>query len=359
MPTLLELAGIPVPDNVDGQSLVPVLRGEADSVRSMLHGEHAPCYDDEQGYHFLTDGRMKYIWRPFSGKEELFDLQEDPHERHDLGQQPEQHAQCRRWRNQLIEILKGRPEGFSDGTQLIAGRPYAALLPPPYQNTSLPVSERVEDLLARMRLKEKVDQLRSQMVYNPESPKRDHTVGHIRTLAHFAHKQQRRTPAECAEINNADIQRSIAASRWGIPVLVNGEALHGAQWGDATCFPQSMALAATWDESLMQRVATAIAKELKAVNVHQVFAPVINIGRDSRWGRTQETYNNEKLQRVVEPGVFELMVGSSSEDIRLAGSLMVACCRERLAHPGPGAAKMMHGETLGRSLEAGRLSVSE
>ena len=163
-----------------------------------------------------------------------------------------------------------------------------------YQNAANTINDRVEDLLSRMSLEEKVDQLRSQMLFDPESPKRDHTVGHIRSLTHFAHRKgPRKTATECAEINNADIKRSIEANRWGIPVMVNEEALHGAQWGDATCFPQSIALAAMWDNGLMHEVATVIAKELRAVNINQVFSPVINIGRDSRWGRTQETYGED------------------------------------------------------------------
>ncbi|MCC5844315.1 MAG: glycoside hydrolase family 3 C-terminal domain-containing protein [Verrucomicrobia bacterium] len=166
--------------------------------------------------------------------------------------------------------------------------------PLPYRDAALPVSERVEDLLSRMSVEEKIEQLRSQMLFDPESSKRDPAVGHVRSLTHFAHqKGHRRTPGECAAINNADIKRSTGANRWGIPVLVHEEALHGAQWGDATCFPQSIALAATWDDALMRRVARAIACELKAVNIHQVLSPVVNLGRDSRWGRTQETYGED------------------------------------------------------------------
>lgn len=164
----------------------------------------------------------------------------------------------------------------------------------PYQDSDRHIADRVDDLISRMSVEEKVDQLRSQMIFDPESPKRDHTVGHIRSLTHFSHKKgPRKTATECARINNEDIRRSIEANRLGIPVLVNEEALHGAQWGDATCFPQSIALAAMWDDGLMKQVATVIAKELKAVNIHQVFSPVINIGRDSRWGRTQETYGED------------------------------------------------------------------
>ena len=165
---------------------------------------------------------------------------------------------------------------------------------PVYRDSSQPIPARVDDLLSRMSVEEKVAQLRSQMVRKQESPRRDHTVGHVRTVTHFLHKEgARKSATECAEINNSDIEKSIEANRWGVPVLTNGEALHGANWGDATCFPQSIALAAMWDEELMGEVATVIARELKAVNVRQVFAPVINIGRDSRWGRTQETYGED------------------------------------------------------------------
>ena len=102
-----------------------------------------------------------------------------------------------------------------------------------YKNASLPAHERVEDLLTHMSVEEKIAQLRSQMLFDPEDPHRDHTVGNVRSLTHFAHgKERRRTPEECAEINNADIRRSIAASRWGIPVLVAGSAVTMQRWED-------------------------------------------------------------------------------------------------------------------------------
>lgn len=128
MPTLLELADIPVPANTDGRSLLPVLRGEDKSVRGLLHGEHSPCYDDEQGYHFLTDGAMKYIWRPASGTVQLFDLQSDPNELHDLSAEPANAPILRQWRSQMIKQLQERPEGFTDGTNLIPGRPYPPVI---------------------------------------------------------------------------------------------------------------------------------------------------------------------------------------------------------------------------------------
>ena len=126
MPTLLELAGLPIPENVDGRSLVPVLRGAETTVRSTLHGEHAPCYSQQQAYHFLTDGRTKYVWRPLDGSEQLFCLEDDPQELQDLS--ATLHAELDAWRQQLIERLRDRPEGFVAGDRLVAGRPYDAVL---------------------------------------------------------------------------------------------------------------------------------------------------------------------------------------------------------------------------------------
>ena len=129
MPTLLEFAGVPVPESVDGRSLVPILRGQQVSLRSYLHGEHCPQYDQPQAYHFLTDGKMKYIWRPLDGSEQLFDLNWDPYEMLDFSCDAARTSELESWRRRLIQHLAQRPEGFSDGTRLIPGRPYKANLP--------------------------------------------------------------------------------------------------------------------------------------------------------------------------------------------------------------------------------------
>ena len=131
MPTLLDLAGAKPPSALDGVSLVPVLRGEDRVIREWLHFEHATCYSKEQAFHALTDGHYKYIWRPLDGTELLFNLDDDPREEHDLARLAGQRATLEGWRTRLVRRLAARPEGFSDGTQLIAGRPYPALHPSP------------------------------------------------------------------------------------------------------------------------------------------------------------------------------------------------------------------------------------
>ena len=162
-----------------------------------------------------------------------------------------------------------------------------------YRDASLPVDKRVKDLMRRLSTEEKVQQITAELLFGGEYyVKRNYSAGHIRNVGHFL---KGATPGEVAEAINEDTRRSMAASRWGIPVLQHGEALHGAQWGSATCFPQSIAMGATFDDGLYYRVGQVVAEELRAVGVRQVYAPVINITRDQRWGRGQESYGEDVL----------------------------------------------------------------
>ena len=122
MPTVLDLAGADTPETVEGRSLVPLLRGENPDWRDALHIEHSPAHQS------LTDGREKYIWFVRDGREQFFDLTEDPEERHDLIDSGDHQEIIARWRRRLIEVLEDRPEGFTDGEDLIPGRPYPPLL---------------------------------------------------------------------------------------------------------------------------------------------------------------------------------------------------------------------------------------
>ena len=129
MPTLLDAAGLEIPGNCTGRSLLPVIRGEESSVREVLHGEHAGCYDYAHGNHFLTDGGHKYVWYSQSGREHLFDLDADPQEERDLALLPDGESRLAPWRARLAEVLRDRPEGFVEGGRLVAGRPHGNLIP--------------------------------------------------------------------------------------------------------------------------------------------------------------------------------------------------------------------------------------
>ncbi len=100
-------------------------------------------------------------------------------------------------------------------------------------------------------------------------------------------------PKESANLHN-EIQRFIIEKMpLGIPVMIHDECLHGCIARGSTIFPQSIALASTWDPELMEKVAVAIGKETRARGIHQCLSPTINIARDPRCGRTEETYGED------------------------------------------------------------------
>jgi arylsulfatase len=123
MPTLLDCAGLPIPDQVEGRSILPLARGESTDWRATLHGEHVWAGESN---HYITDGRWKYIWYSGSGIEQLFDLQDDPQELHDLS--AAQTDQTQRLRQCLIDELAGREEGFVADGQLVTGCPVDPVL---------------------------------------------------------------------------------------------------------------------------------------------------------------------------------------------------------------------------------------
>ncbi len=132
MPTVLDLAGAPCPDDVDGSSLLPLMRDKNAHWREHVHIEHTAGGQDGDlahlDHHTLTDGKEKYIWLTRDGTEQLFDLVRDPGERHNLVDDPAAADRLGAWRDRLIAELEGRPEGFTDGLRLIAGRDYPVFM---------------------------------------------------------------------------------------------------------------------------------------------------------------------------------------------------------------------------------------
>lgn len=123
MPTLLDIAGLPIPDTLDGKSLLPIMRGEVSGVRDYIHGEHTGSDGaDGLGNQFIVTGHDKYIWYTRTGREQYFNLDTDPNELHDAICDTDCQARIRTLRETLIRELAGREEGYSDGTRLIPGQ---------------------------------------------------------------------------------------------------------------------------------------------------------------------------------------------------------------------------------------------
>lgn len=157
----------------------------------------------------------------------------------------------------------------------------------PYRDPGRSIDRRIDDLLARMTPEEKFRQLF--MVAGDLDAGTDAYKDGLFGLQVRSAKDAR----GAAEKLNA-IQRFFAeGTRLGIPIVPFEEALHGLVAPGATAFPQAIGLAATWDTDLMAEVAGAVAAETRSRGIRQVLSPVVNIARDVRWGRVEETYGED------------------------------------------------------------------
>ncbi|TWT47710.1 glycoside hydrolase family 3 N-terminal domain-containing protein [Botrimarina hoheduenensis] len=177
---------------------------------------------------------------------------------------------------------------------------------PAYRNPSLPVDRRVDDLLARMTLEEKVAQM--VCVWNEKVTKLLDDQGGFdpaRATEHFGHghgigqvgrpgdAHGGATPRDFAELTNAIQRFFVENSRLGIPVLFHDECLHGLVGRDATSFAQPIGLASTFNPELVRRLYEMTAREARACGVHQALGPVLDVARDARWGRVEETFGED------------------------------------------------------------------
>jgi beta-glucosidase len=156
-----------------------------------------------------------------------------------------------------------------------------------YRDPKLSIERRVEDLVARMTAEEKFRQLF--MVPGDLDAGTDVWKDGIFGL-------QVRTAAnarQAAEKLNAIQKFFIDETRLGIPIVPFEEALHGLVSPGAVAFPQAIGLAATWDVDLMSAVAGAIAAETRSRGIRQALSPLINLARDVRWGRVEETFGED------------------------------------------------------------------
>jgi beta-glucosidase len=177
---------------------------------------------------------------------------------------------------------------------------------PPYKNPRLPVEQRVDDLLSRMTLEEKVAQLTCLWMNRPQvNPQIDFVNGRgdfspqkaavvmKHGIGQIARQREQKDPRQGAMFANAVQKWLIENTRLGIPAILHDEILHGHMAKGSTSFPQPIALATTWDPEFITRVFTAGALETRARGSHQVLGPNLDLGRDPRWGRTEETYGED------------------------------------------------------------------
>jgi arylsulfatase A-like enzyme len=108
LPTFLDAAGAPPGVKLDGASMLPLVKGNAAKWREYIDLEHGVCYSRENNWNGFTDGRTKYLYHAFHGQEQLFDLENDPHELNDLSSDPAAEDRLRQWRQRMVEHLSIR-----------------------------------------------------------------------------------------------------------------------------------------------------------------------------------------------------------------------------------------------------------
>ena len=170
-----------------------------------------------------------------------------------------------------------------------------------YQNATCSVGERVQDLVARMTLVEKIAQLGSYWVYELQDeqgfseskaqPLIGQGIGQITRVgggSTFA-------PQDSAKMANAIQAFLVNHTRLGIPAIVHEECCSGYLALGATCFPQIIGLASTWTPELAEQMTAVIRTQMRAVGAHQGLSPVLDVARDQRWGRVEETFGEDPL----------------------------------------------------------------
>ena len=170
----------------------------------------------------------------------------------------------------------------------------------PYRNATLPVEERVEDLLSRMTTEEKVAQLLCPLGWQYDE--RTDTLGVGMLWATFRADpwtgrtlENGFTPRTAARRANELQRHAIEQTRLGIPLFLAEEAPHGHMAIGTTTFPTGLGLGATFSPQLMERVGQTIAREIRRQGAHIAFGPVLDLARDPRWSRTEECMGEDPL----------------------------------------------------------------
>jgi beta-glucosidase len=176
----------------------------------------------------------------------------------------------------------------------------------PYRNATLPAAKRVKDLLSRMTLEEKAAQMmcvwqkKAETLLDADGNfdfakakaafKKRHGLGQVGRPSDAGKGQGARG---MAELTNAIQRFFLENSRLGIPVIFHEECLHGHAAIGGTSFPQPIALGATFSPELVEALFTMTAAEARVRGTHQALTPVVDVARESRWGRVEETYGED------------------------------------------------------------------
>ncbi|QJE02073.1 beta-glucosidase [Massilia forsythiae] len=227
---------------------------------------------------------------------------------------------------------------------------------PLYKQAGAAVDARVDDLLRRMTLDEKIAQMQcvwqqKAALQNPDTSfsadkaakAHPHGMGMFArpsdrqlgaaTAAGDAGETAHRGPKETADYVNAVQKWAMERTRLGIPVLMHEEALHGYVTREATSFPQAIGLASSFDPALVTKIFGVAAREMRARGANLALAPVVDVAREPRWGRIEETYGEDPhLCGVMGKAA---VIGFSGETLPLAPDKVYATLKHMTGHGQP------------------------
>ncbi|WP_334164945.1 glycoside hydrolase family 3 N-terminal domain-containing protein [Phenylobacterium sp.] len=239
----------------------------------------------------------------------------------------------------------------------LAARPAQSQGRPLYKDPKAPTDARIDDLIGRMTLEEKCAQLvgiwlKKETIQTADaefSPQKasaafPHGLGQISRPsdrrgategphAGAAPGTVNRTPVETARYINAAQRWAMTQTRLGIPMLMHDEALHGYVARESTMFPQAIGLASTWDPELVEKVFSVAAREMRARGSNIALAPVVDVARDPRWGRIEETYG-EDPHLVAEMGLAAIR-GFQGRTLPLARDKVFVTLKHMTGHGQP------------------------
>ncbi len=237
---------------------------------------------------------------------------------------------------------------FTDAKPVPHRAPAAAAIAV-YKDASAPVAARVEDLLKRMTLEEKVAQIgtiwqNKNGILGPDGtfdpakasaafPDGIGQIARPSDLEGTTRTGRGRGTREAAALIDAIQHWAVEKTRLGIPVFFHEEGLHGAVVVDGTSFPQAIALASTWDPDLVRRANAITGRELAARGVSEALSPVVDVARDPRWGRIEETFGEDPYL-VGEMGVAAVR-GLQGDALPLAPDKVFATLKHMTGHGQP------------------------
>ncbi|MCX7797999.1 MAG: glycoside hydrolase family 3 C-terminal domain-containing protein [Melioribacter sp.] len=213
-----------------------------------------------------------------------------------------------------------------------------------YKNPNLSPEKRTEDLIKRMTLEEKIAQMlciwedKKKIFYDDNGnfsmeKIREHLKNGIGQIARLSDTNGGLSPTEMVEMANKLQKFFVEETRLGIPVIFHEECLHGLAAKDATSYPVPIGLASTFNTKLVEKIFSAIAEDARTRGTHQALTPVVDVARDPRWGRVEETFGEDPYL-VAQMGIA--VVKGLQGDGKLKGqNKVIATLKHFAAHGQP------------------------